>query len=93
MRVRDAGCHEIVHDQTKKLGQDMTTHPEELLRDKFFPYEYFQKLKADTPDNDFAMKYKQKCNADEDDPLQYVKMRRAEIKNNLNNDGTDLITH
>ena len=76
MRVRDAGCHEIVHDQTKKLGQDMTTHPEELLRDKFFPYEYFQKR-----------------NADEDDPLQYVKMRRAEIKNNLNNDGTDLITY
>lgn len=92
MRVRDAM-------RSKKLGQDMTTHPEELshpeelLRGKFFPYEYFQKRKADIPGNDFAMKYKQKCNADEDDPLQYVKMRRAAKGNNLNNDGTDLITY
>ena len=67
-------------------------HDWELKREKFFPHEYFQKRNADIPDDPFASEYKQKCNADEDNPMQYVYMR-IDSHYNARYDGTDLITN
>jgi len=61
--------------------QPQRIHAAELVREKFFPYEYFQKRNADNPLDHFASEYKQKCNEDEDDPMQYVYMRIDEDYN------------
>jgi len=56
-------------------GHNSPVHRSELSREKFFPYEYFQKRNTDIPGDNFASDYRQKCNKDEDNPMQYVYMR------------------